>query len=467
MINKKHFLLCLVLIACMLFSLVACNNAGAGEETSSEDVESTSEEIISLESTDESTESDTESDSEADTTPDPMAGKILTSELPLYTIVRSNEATASVKDSAVRLKNYLSEKWDRSVQVRVDTIWDGVPQYSVQTNEILLGDTNREESDQFIAKLGKYDYGYAVINRKIVIAGKNTITLNMAIELFAENILNVKGFDTDIYLTAEECIIKEVDISDNREENENALKVMSFNVQVWDQSEERYEGVIDQIKANMPDSFGVQEADGKWMNVLSDRLKSSNYAYVGIGRENNSASEHSAVFYRSDKFELIDSGTRWLSETPDEPSKVESAGYRRIVTWATLRRISDGKIFIHANTHLDHKSSDARVAQVTNLLKILNTLPDYPIVLTGDFNAQSSESAFELITDAGYVNSASYKFEGDADSHPTYHGYTSAGSAIDFGFVRPEDFMVLYYHVCDELVPSDHYAIYFEFMFNE
>ena len=98
MINKKHFLLCLVLIACMLFSLVACNNAGAGEETSSEDVESTSEEIISLESTEESTESDTESDSEADTTPDPMAGKILTSELPLYTIVRSNEATASVKD---------------------------------------------------------------------------------------------------------------------------------------------------------------------------------------------------------------------------------------------------------------------------------------------------------------------------------------------------------------------------------
>ena len=477
--NKFRFAICILLALCMSFSLIGCSSGGNEVESSSESAESTDAEITSEESTTAKITAESESTAESsddteETTEridwETLAGEIKTAELSSYTVVRPNAASNTAKSDATDFARTLSEKWGFGVKLRTDTIMEGVPQYSLSDYEILIGNTNRDESTWFISALNKYDYGYAVINSKIVIAGRTDSTLRMAMDLFIKNVVEVKSMNEEIYIVNDESQINRINITNDRDDkNGKLLKVMSFNVQVWEQSEERYQGVIDQITANMPDSFGVQEADGSWIRELSSRLASSNYSYVGIGRDNDSASEHSAVFYRSDKFELLNSGTKWLSDTPDEPSKVESAGYRRIVSWATLRRISDGEIFTHVNTHLDHLSDTARVDQVTHLLEIVNALPDYPVVLTGDFNAESNERAFELITDNGYVNAASYKLEGDSASHKTYHAYndTYEGMVIDFGFIRPEDFTVLYYHVCDELTPADHYAIYFEFMFKE
>ena len=260
------------------------------------------------------------------------------------------------------------------------------------------------------------------------------------------------------------------------------LEVMSFNVYYNNNNKQ---SVIDQITTYMPDSFGVQEATPEWMDELNESL-SSKYAYVGVGRgsNTNSSNEYNAIFYNKDKFNCLGSGTKWLADgTPDEPAFTEDGlVHYRIVTWAILERKSDGKIFIHANTHLDDSTPEVREKQAGYLLAILADLselyPDVPIILTGDFNTdwtkqevdEDNKALFDLIAVAGYVNAASGALDGDDADHMTYHGYgESEGETIDFAFVSEDDFTVLYYNVCNETTPapSDHYALYFEFAFND
>lgn len=103
------------------------------------------------------------------------------------------------------------------------------------------------------------------------------------------------------------------------------ITVMSYNVYVSGTGvkspENRTPLVVENIKSASPDSFGLQEADEGWIERLSGSL-SDEYAYVGIGRDSNSGGgEASPVFYKKDKFELVDSGTFWLSRTPEKASR--------------------------------------------------------------------------------------------------------------------------------------------------
>jgi len=485
--NKLYVAICLILAIIMILPIAACSKKETdivpmvttkpettettAEETSEETTEAeiveTSEETTepeTEETTEETTESETLEESSEETTEETTEetvsyenpDKIEVNDMDKYSIVRANNASGTVKNLSTSLAKSLELKWNCELKAKPDTLLEGVPQYSESPYEILIGKTNRKESVEFLEKLGKYDYGYTVTNKKIVIGGKTDAAVEKSIELFMNNIIDKKGFNGEFYMEKGDELIGVADLT------QTPLKVMSINVQVWEQTETRYAGVVKEITDNMPDSFGVQEADGKWMDVLTTRL-ADNYAYVGIGRDNNSSSEHSAVFYNKNKFEVVSSGTKWLTATPDVPSQVATASqYKRIVTYAVLKRKADGFIYIHANTHLDHQSAQARTDQVGHLINILSELPDYPMLLTGDFNATSSEQAFSLIGGAGFANAASRKMSGDVDTHVTYHGYAEGGSVIDFCFVGNTDFLTNKYKVLDEVVPADHYALYFE-----
>lgn len=79
------------------------------------------------------------------------------------------------------------------------------------------------------------------------------------------------------------------------------------------------------------------------------------YRAVGVGREDGArAGEFNAVFFRSDRFELLDSGVFWLSENPETPgSKGWDGACERLATWTVLRDKSGGEL-LFINTHLDH-----------------------------------------------------------------------------------------------------------------
>ena len=62
------------------------------------------------------------------------------------------------------------------------------------------------------------------------------------------------------------------------------------------------------------------------------------YDYIGVGRDDGKEKgEHSAIFYRTDKFDVIEKGDFWLSETPDVPSKGWDAVLPRICSWGHFK----------------------------------------------------------------------------------------------------------------------------------
>ena len=181
------------------------------------------------------------------------------------------------------------------------------------------------------------------------------------------------------------------------------LKVMSFNVQTengtsvdFDLRAELLRDLMDQLQ---PDSIGMQEVTTGWIYRMD--TFSFNASYAGVGEGRTPGGEASSIYYRKDKFDLVDHGTFWLSETPDVAgSYLEASLYPRICTWAHLRDKVTGFEYIHVNTHLDHLGgSDGRTlrtAQIRVILEYLKTLPDVPMVMTGDFNQAKTNGDDEI-----------------------------------------------------------------------
>lgn len=178
------------------------------------------------------------------------------------------------------------------------------------------------------------------------------------------------------------------------------LKVMSFNVQTengtsvdFDLRAEMLRDLMDELQ---PDSIGMQEVTTGWIYRMDTFAFNASYAGVGEGR--TPGGEASSIYYRKDKFDLVNSGTFWLSETPDEAGTyLEASLYPRICTWAHLRDKVTGFEYIHINTHLDHLGNskggkELRTAQVRVILEYIQSFPDVPMVMTGDFNHAKTSS---------------------------------------------------------------------------
>ena len=67
--------------------------------------------------------------------------------------------------------------------------------------------------------------------------------------------------------------------------------------------------------------------------------------------------------------ELKTQRTKWLSQTPDLPSKSWDAACTRILTIGVLEHRSTGKTVVAMNTHLDHQGSKSRLEAARIILE--------------------------------------------------------------------------------------------------
>lgn len=245
-----------------------------------------------------------------------------------------------------------------------------------------------------------------------------------------------------------------------------SLTAMSFNVLVSNQTAERDARVLKMVTTYLPDTVGFQEASPEWMAKLQQGL-SSTYAWVGEGRDGGSKGEYNPIFYKKDKFKLLDSGTRWLSVTPETVSKYETSSLNRIWTYALLERKSDGAVIMVVNTHFDHVSEEARDQQAQALSLFIGKCLDrsYPVVLTGDFNTTSDKPCYKTVNSSGVTDASNVSEK--ATRANTYTNYGAAGRVIDFVFVTPDRVSVRNYKVCNEKIdgnwPSDHHPVLIEY----
>lgn len=200
--------------------------------------------------------------------------------------------------------------------------------------------------------------------------------------------------------------------ADARKTNVTNVRWCSFNVRVnakidvergasW---ETRRDRVCQWVKDNHVDVVGFQEVQTSMLPDIIERLPE--YAYVAQGRLNKEKGDEMVpVFYRKDKYELIDSGTFWLSETPDSKgSKGWDAVVPRIATWVKLKDVATGKVFLALSTHFDHKGKQARVESGKLLAAMMPKIAGKaPAMLAGDFNMSDTSPGYAAIVGNPYV----------------------------------------------------------------
>ena len=506
-------------------------------------------------------------------------------QLTKYEIIYARESSQEVKDEVKKLVNAIYNSFGVILNKRTDLYYEGVESLKKGQYEILIGHTNREESDVFLAELRWDDYGHGMIGDKLVITGKNEDETFRVLRNFIELVQNANGDKTVFYDNANSGIttfdyafpglavngipVSKLSILCNEQElggvvqilrdaiietsgialpivtdaeasdlknaivigntahidtasvtdlvngeyyvdttfcclqllassaqdyysaaselamqlsgkgGENvvftpgkracsdAITVMSFNIMAGAQNgDARVDRVIKTVLKYRPAVIGVQEATDSWMNILREKLGDI-YTIVGVGRNAEGHDEHSAILYLTEEFDCLESGTKWLSDTPDVMgSKFADSHYTRIMTYAHLSRKSDGMVFLYVNTHLDYGSTDTeeavKVEQMQVIFDQIAKFGNIPTIITGDFNATVSSPVYGSIGAAGYLSAeAASQTDRYANTYHALMGTTGEPSHIDY-ILHTIAFSSIYYRVCRERIDnvSDHYPIY-------
>jgi endonuclease/exonuclease/phosphatase family metal-dependent hydrolase len=215
------------------------------------------------------------------------------------------------------------------------------------------------------------------------------------------------------------------------------LRVMSFNLRYDNPNDganawpNRKDWVASLIRFHGADVIGVQEALASMLADLDTRLPG--FARVGVGRADGRAKgEFSAILYRTDRLALLDSGTFWLSPTPEVvANKGWDAALERVATWARFRDRVTGCSHLHLNTHFDHMGEQARQESARLIRRRLSSLSaGLPVVMTGDLNADPTSASYRILTSETIAGAGPPLADAMSVSRAGHYGPTSSWTAF-------------------------------------
>lgn len=251
------------------------------------------------------------------------------------------------------------------------------------------------------------------------------------------------------------------------------MNIISFNIRYNNPGDgenawiNRKDMVAGLLQFHDPDMFGLQEALHGQILEIEEELPE--YKWFGVGRDDgDKAGEFCPVFYRPDKFILLEKGNFWLSETPQKPSLGWDAAIKRIVTWGKFQSKVTGKHFIVFNTHFDHVGVEARKNSAKLIRSRIEEMTDgvnLPVIVTGDFNLTPDEQPIQLLKE--YLSdSREITEEPPYGPNGTFSGFdfnADLTRRIDYIFVKGE-LKVLEYAALsdskDQRYPSDHLPVF-------
>jgi endonuclease/exonuclease/phosphatase family metal-dependent hydrolase len=271
------------------------------------------------------------------------------------------------------------------------------------------------------------------------------------------------------------------------------FKVMSFNIRFsyggldeqktannWtDPSFPRRERVLRVIREHGPDILGVQEA--RHLQIVDLQKALPEYGFYGLGRDDGkTAGEYAGIFYRQRRFQRVEEGSFWLSDTPQKPGttfyKAPNA-VPRMASWVQLCDECSCRELVVLNTHWDHISDDAR-RKSAQLIR--SRLSDFgqrlPTIVMGDLNVPEDAPATRTLLGfsspspskrgSGYVLSDSYRklYPTPSPEEASYNDWqgTTTGKRIDF-ILHSRHFKTTAAEIVrtsyDGHWPSDHYPV--------
>jgi endonuclease/exonuclease/phosphatase family metal-dependent hydrolase len=255
-------------------------------------------------------------------------------------------------------------------------------------------------------------------------------------------------------------------------DSKDSINLMTYNIRLdypktgentWDL---RKDFLINQILTNDIDILGIQEGMPDQLSYMDSIM--TDYNFVGVGRDDGkNEGEYSAIFYNTEKYQILEQNTFWLSETPDTPTLGWDAACKRICTYALIREAKSANHFWVFNTHFDHvgevakqKSADLIIDKIKNL-----NSQNFPVVLMGDFNLE--EDSKEILLISSYLSDSKMSSKSQSkETAGTYNAFDITKSdypRIDYIFVSDKTLEVDNYRVIKDTYnnkfPSDHFPV--------
>ena len=239
--------------------------------------------------------------------------------------------------------------------------------------------------------------------------------------------------------------------------------IITYNIKYDDKNDtvnnwnDRKEYMVSQLRHYDVSIIGLQEALFHQCAYIDSSL--TDFTYVGVGRDDGmQKGEFSPIFYDSTKYEAVQSGTFWLSESPEKQGKSWDAAFPRVCTYALLKDKKQQTRFWVFNTHFDHIGVQARIYSarlITDQIKIFNR-ENLPVILMGDFNVEPQDTPIqtikEYLTDALTISSKPLY-----GPFGTFNGFTQdiVDKRIDYFFTHKIKVMA-YVHLDDKLPNNNH-----------
>lgn len=253
---------------------------------------------------------------------------------------------------------------------------------------------------------------------------------------------------------------------------QTTLRVATFNIRM-DTSNDgenawryRKNMVNELIRFHDFDIFGTQEG---FRHQLQDILNAGGYDRIGEGRDGGDNGEHSAIFYKKDKFRLLEKGDFWYSETPE----IVSLGWdapdcNRICSWGKFLDKKSNQIFYFFCSHFDNAGSVARNESSKLLLKKIEEISKgNKSICVGDFNSTPDSQPIKIIQKSNLLYDA-FKItkKPPYGTIGTYQGFdysSKMDKRIDYIFVT-KDIKVSKYASLNDMpyfrFPSDHFPVF-------
>lgn len=258
------------------------------------------------------------------------------------------------------------------------------------------------------------------------------------------------------------CVFEGEVISETPEDAE--YKLMGQNLAVWG-SDSLKPYMVERIRSNAPDVICYQEANPKWVAYLEENLPEYTllYKYRGYPTEDEAV----PLAFKTDRFEIVESGHFWINETPDEKAMGWDAGCLRICTWAVLRNKENGELIAAYSIHFDHQGETAREEGgkliKSRIMMLQERYPGIVLFAAGDFNCGEGSPAYQALTTDGMGDARYLAAESsDLNTHSSImtDGWEESSGRIDFITTYADAVEISKFDVLAETYdgkrPSDH-----------
>lgn len=189
----------------------------------------------------------------------------------------------------------------------------------------------------------------------------------------------------------------------------------------------RKDQMIDFILNETFDVIGMQEAGP---GMFEDLLQGLSHHYQLIYQGRDSRGEGTPIAIHK-SLQVLESGTLWLTDTPEVESTIKGSNFPRIVTYAKIGGTTPFYLF---NTHLDYSSDEVCHRQADHLIKIIQKInqQNLPYIITGDFNQYP-----DSLTISSLKNTHQSIYDSMKPYPLTFHGFSENvdGEPIDYIFL--------------------------------